>query len=69
MKLLNYIHEVKGIYGYRRMTMNINRILDSNYNHKRIYRLNEICKSYSLLFGEKEKNIFKAHHRLLLKIY
>jgi putative transposase len=31
--------EVKGIYGYRRMTMNINRKLNKRYNLKRIYRL------------------------------
>ncbi|MBU3137961.1 IS3 family transposase, partial [Clostridium gasigenes] len=30
--------EVKGIYGYRRITLNINRRLNSQYNHKRIYR-------------------------------
>jgi putative transposase len=34
------IHEkVNGIYGYRRMTMNINRKLFKTFNHKRIYRL------------------------------
>ncbi|BBK78994.1 MULTISPECIES: IS3 family transposase [Clostridium] len=31
--------DVNGIYGYRRMTMNINKILNKNYNNKRIYRL------------------------------
>lgn len=31
--------DVKGIYGYRRMTMNINKKLNKRYNHKRIYRL------------------------------
>ena len=31
--------EVKGIYGYRRMTLNVNSRLKRNYNHKRIYRL------------------------------
>lgn len=31
--------EVKGIYGYRRMTMNINKILNKKYNLKRIRRL------------------------------
>jgi len=31
--------EVQGIYGYRRMNLNINRILGKKYNHKRIYRL------------------------------
>lgn len=31
--------EVKGIYGYRRMTLNVNSRLKRNYNHKRIYLL------------------------------
>nr|WP_245799123.1 IS3 family transposase [Virgibacillus siamensis] len=34
------VHEEhNGIYGYRRMKMNINRRLGRKYNHKRIYRL------------------------------
>ena len=34
------IHEeFNGIYGYRRMKININRRLGHQYNHKRIYRL------------------------------
>jgi len=34
------VHEdYNGIYGYRRMKMNVNRRLGSQYNHKRIYRL------------------------------
>lgn len=38
--LLSRLHaEVRGIYGYRRMTMNINRITCRRYNRKRIYRL------------------------------
>jgi putative transposase len=31
--------KINGIYGYRRMTLNINRIFEKNFNHKRIYRL------------------------------
>ena len=31
--------DVKGIYGYRRITMEINKKLDTHYNYKRIYRL------------------------------
>ncbi|MCM3778056.1 IS3 family transposase, partial [Fictibacillus phosphorivorans] len=38
IKELKALYEkVKGIYGYRRMTMNINRTLKQNFNHKRIY--------------------------------
>ena len=32
-------HEFNGIYGYRRLTMNINRRYQTQYNHKRIRRL------------------------------
>src|SRR5699024_9566387 len=35
--------EYKGIYGYRRMKLNINRRLSHQYNHKRIYRLMKIA--------------------------
>lgn len=45
--LLNEIcavhEEYKGIYGYRRMKLNINRRLSHQYNHKRIYRLMKIA--------------------------
>ncbi len=34
-------HEVKGIYGYRRMAMNLRRRFDRHVNHKRVYRLME----------------------------
>ncbi|WP_412674483.1 IS3 family transposase, partial [Aeribacillus composti] len=37
MKVL--YEKVDGIYGYRRMTLNINRKLGQNFNYKRIYRL------------------------------
>ncbi|PAE18834.1 hypothetical protein CHH80_19510 [Bacillus sp. 7504-2] len=41
--------EVDGIYGYRRMTMNMNRKFGQNINHKRIYRLMKI-----LSFAERK---------------
>ncbi|MDM5349941.1 IS3 family transposase [Lysinibacillus sphaericus] len=34
--------QVEGIYGYRRMTLNINRKYNKKLNHKRIYRLMQI---------------------------
>ena len=37
--IIRLYSEVKGIYGYRRMTLNVNSRLKRNYNHKRIYRL------------------------------
>ena len=38
-EIIKIYSEVKGIYGYRRITLNLNKTLGSNYNHKRIYRL------------------------------
>lgn len=38
-EIIRLYSEVKGIYGYRRMTLNVNSRLKRNYNHKRIYRL------------------------------
>lgn len=37
--MIQLYNEAQGIYGYRRMKLNINRILGKEYNHKRIYRL------------------------------
>lgn len=47
--------EVKGIYGYRRMKLNINKILGKKYNHKRIYRLMKSINMKSVI-RKKKKN-------------
>jgi len=49
--------EVHGIYGYRRLTMNINRNLSKQYNHKRIYRLMKLVNMNSVI--RKKKNHYK----------
>lgn len=46
--------QVKGIYGYRRMTMNVNRILNKQYNHKRIYRLMKSANLRSVIRKKKK---------------
>jgi transposase InsO family protein len=46
--------DVKGIYGYRRMTMNINRILNKRYNYKRIYRLMKAANLRSVIRRKKK---------------
>lgn len=52
------IHEkVDGIYGYRRMTLNINRKFDQNFNHKRIYRLMKVASIQSVI--RKKKKSYK----------
>jgi len=51
--------EVKGIYGYRRMKMNINRRLGKKYNHKRIYRLMRTVNMKSVI-RRKRKNYIRS---------
>lgn len=45
--------KVNGIYGYRRMQMNINRSLNKKYNHKRIYRLMKTVNMKSVIRRKK----------------
>ncbi len=47
---------VKGIYGYRRMLININRKLGKNFNHKRIYRLMKIAGIQSVIRRKKTRS-------------
>lgn len=49
--------EVNGVYGYRRITMNINRDLHKTYNHKRIYRLMKSINLKSVIRRKRKKYI------------
>lgn len=49
--------EVQGIYGYRRMTMNINKTLNKQYNHKRIYRLMKSVNMKSVIRKKKKSYV------------
>lgn len=49
--------EVNGIYGYRRITMTLNRRLSKSFNEKRIYRLMKIVGIQSVI--RKKKNRYK----------
>lgn len=50
------IHKkVEGIYGYRRMELNINRRFNKNYNHKRIYRLMKVAGIKSVIRRKRKK--------------
>lgn len=46
---------VEGIYGYRRMTLNINRLFNHKYNQKRIFRLMNIAGIQSVIRIKKMK--------------
>jgi putative transposase len=50
----------RGIYGYRRMTMNINRMLSKQYNQKRIYRLMKTVGMKSVIRKKKKNYIPSA---------
>lgn len=52
MKILH--EKVDGIYGYRRMNLNINRMFEQNFNHKRIYRLMKIAGIQSVIRRKKK---------------
>jgi transposase InsO family protein len=47
--------EVKGIYGYRRITMTLNRRLGKSFNLKRIYRLMKIVGIQSVIRKKKKR--------------
>lgn len=49
--------EVDGIYGYRRLTMNLNRRLCISYNQKRIYRLMKLLGLKSVIRKKKKRYI------------
>jgi putative transposase len=53
-EMIRIYTDVHGIYGYRRMTMNINRILSKQYNHKRIYRLMKSVNMKSVIRKRKK---------------
>jgi len=52
--------DVKGIYGYRRMTMNLCRILNKQYNHKRIYRLMKQGQIQSVIRKKKRRYTYST---------
>lgn len=59
-ELVDLYTEVRGIYGYRRMTMNINRKLGKKYNYKRIYRLMKSINMKSVIRKKKKKYIIST---------
>lgn len=59
-EIKNIYSEVNGIYGYRRITLNVNRRLDSHYNHKRIYRLMKSVKLTSVIRKKKKKYVYST---------
>ncbi|WP_425533939.1 IS3 family transposase [Terrisporobacter petrolearius] len=58
-EIVKVYEDVEGIYGYRRITININRNLHKRYNHKRIYRLMK-CLNLKSVIRKKRKNYVKT---------
>jgi Transposase and inactivated derivatives len=56
-KIIELYEEVNGIYGYRRITMNLNRRLGKLYNHKRIYRLMRLSGLQSVIRRKRKRYI------------
>lgn len=56
-EIINIYNEVKGIYGYRRITLNLNKRFNSNYNYKRIYRLMKAMNLKSVIRKKRKKYI------------
>lgn len=57
-EILKLYSEVEGIYGYRRITLNVNKKLGSNFNHKRIYRLMKSINLTSVIRKKRKKYIY-----------
>lgn len=47
--------EVKGVFGYRRMTLHLNRRFKDSFNYKRIYRLMKIYGIQSVIRKKKKR--------------
>lgn len=58
-EIIDLYREVNGIYGYRRITMNLNYRLNKNYNHKRIYPLMKLAGLKSVI-RKKKKGYIKS---------
>ncbi|WP_349291701.1 IS3 family transposase [Fusobacterium sp. DD25] len=59
-KILEIYHSVNKIYGYRRMTMNINYQMKKKYNYKRIYRLMKHELKICSIIRKKKKKYIKT---------
>lgn len=56
-EMIRLYSEVKGIYGYRRMMLNIRSRLKKGFNHKRIYRLMKSVHMQSVIRRKKKRYI------------
>ncbi|MBU5486560.1 IS3 family transposase [Clostridium sp. MSJ-11] len=59
-EIVKIYNEVDGIYGYRRITLNLNRRLGLNINHKRVYRLMKLASLQSVIRRKKKRYMISA---------
>ena len=59
-EIIKTYEEVDGIYGYRRITLKLNRRLKTSYNNKRIYRLMRLSGLQSVI-RRKKKHYVKSN--------
>ena len=55
--MIDIYSDVEGIYGYRRMKMNVNKRMKKSYNHKRIYRLMKYINMKSVIRKRKKNYV------------
>jgi len=58
-EMVKLYNEIDGIYGYRRLKINLNHRLDRAYNHKRIYRLMKLL-GLKFVIRKKKKRYIKS---------
>ena len=56
-EIIKLYASVDGIYGYRRMTLNLNRSLGQIFNYKRIYRLMKILGLRSVIRRKRKRYV------------
>jgi transposase InsO family protein len=56
-EIIEIYNKVDGIYGYRRITLNLNRKLKKNFNYKHIYRLMRLLGLQSVIRRKKKRYI------------
>lgn len=62
--ILHTFHELKGIYGYRRLTREINRTYQKNYNPKRIRRIMRLLGLRSVIRRAKKRYVHPSQENV-----
>lgn len=63
-KMILLYEKVDGIYGYRQLTINLNRLTGMPINHKRVYRLMKLAGIQSVICKKKKSTLSRLHNKL-----